>query len=293
MSSTIYSPVTISVLGKSYTVQFFPNRIRNLTTLKAAWSRHDGGTVNMVPGEEKGDGAKERMIQKAITSIQNWMVSQKSVAPDAIVSICGPSCGGKSHLADTLLSRFPELFHRCITVTTRPSRNGEINGVHYQFVTDMDFDGFVATGNMIEYVSQSGFRYGLPASSIAAALEHNLVGICIQTPDGVKALEAYCNKHNIMLYKVFVTAPIETLIVRLLQRFRRDAESTAHIHAVRMINILNEASFWQFACEFDLKIDNFDDAAIESTHNAIFGWVRMTGMTQWIYRDSVVGSESD
>lgn len=54
-----------------------------------------------------------------------------------IVTITGPSCAGKTTLADQLVKEHD--FVRLITTTTRPSRVGERLGVDYHFVTHDEF----------------------------------------------------------------------------------------------------------------------------------------------------------
>jgi guanylate kinase len=53
-----------------------------------------------------------------------------------------------------------------VSVTTRPPRRGETDGVHYEFVGDEEFDRLVESGVLAEWAVVHGFRYGTRKSSI-------------------------------------------------------------------------------------------------------------------------------
>jgi guanylate kinase len=55
-------------------------------------------------------------------------------------------------------------------VTTRPARHGEIDGVHYHFVDDAEFDRLVATDGLLEWAEFAGNRYGTPAAPVREKL---------------------------------------------------------------------------------------------------------------------------
>jgi type 1 glutamine amidotransferase len=60
-----------------------------------------------------------------------------------LLVIAGPAGSGKSTLCDRLVAEIPE-FERVVTTTTRAPRPGEINGVHYHFLTPEQFDALNA-----------------------------------------------------------------------------------------------------------------------------------------------------
>ena len=58
-----------------------------------------------------------------------------------------------------------------VSATTRPPRVGEIDGEHYYFVSDAEFDGMIARGEFLEYATvHNAYRYGTPRGPIDAAL---------------------------------------------------------------------------------------------------------------------------
>ncbi len=57
-----------------------------------------------------------------------------------------------------------------VTVTTRPPRPSELNGVHYHFVSDERFQELIDGGELLEWASVYGHRYGTPRRPVREAL---------------------------------------------------------------------------------------------------------------------------
>jgi guanylate kinase len=58
-----------------------------------------------------------------------------------------------------------------VSATTRPPRPGEIEGLHYLFVTDVQFDAMVAAGQLLEWAVVHGrHRYGTPRGPVEERL---------------------------------------------------------------------------------------------------------------------------
>jgi len=83
--------------------------------------------------------------------------------------ISGPSGVGKGTVVRRLLERRPEL-HPSVSVTTRPPRPGEREGIDYRFVSDEEFDRLVAEGELLEWAHVVGHRSGTPSRPVEEAL---------------------------------------------------------------------------------------------------------------------------
>lgn len=70
--------------------------------------------------------------------------------------LMGKSGCGKSTLERNLVKLFPNLFHKVVSATTRPMREGEQNGVDYHFYTDEEFDAL----ELVQSTEFAGYRYG-------------------------------------------------------------------------------------------------------------------------------------
>lgn len=85
-----------------------------------------------------------------------------------LLVISGPSGVGKSTVVDALRGRRP--FGFSVSATTRAARPGEADGEHYHFVTDDEFDRLVDRGELLEWATYGGHRYGTPRRPVAEAL---------------------------------------------------------------------------------------------------------------------------
>ena len=87
-----------------------------------------------------------------------------------LLVISGPSGTGKGTLIEKLMQEDPTLVFS-VSATTRAPREGEIDGVHYHFVSDEKYDQLVAEGAFVEYANVHGKRYGTLRSEVYGRLE--------------------------------------------------------------------------------------------------------------------------
>lgn len=80
-----------------------------------------------------------------------------------------PSGAGKTSISRRVLELEPEL-RLSISVTTRPQRPGEADGVHYHFIDQPRFDRMAAAGELLEHARVYGHAYGTPRAAVEAAL---------------------------------------------------------------------------------------------------------------------------
>lgn len=86
-----------------------------------------------------------------------------------LIVISGFSGAGKGTLVSKLVENYDN-YALSVSMTTRPPRPGEVDGVHYHFSTDEEFEKIIADGGMIEYAGYCGHYYGTPR----AFVEENL-----------------------------------------------------------------------------------------------------------------------
>jgi len=82
-----------------------------------------------------------------------------------LLVISSPSGGGKTTLCDRLRAEFPDLTYS-ISFTTRPMRKGEINGVHYHFVSPTSFEALLERGAFAEWAKVHRHLYGTLKESL-------------------------------------------------------------------------------------------------------------------------------
>lgn len=83
--------------------------------------------------------------------------------------LSGPSGVGKGSVVAVIRRRHPGVWVS-VSVTTRPPRPGETDGVHYHFVSEVELDRMVAAGALLEHASYAGARYGTPREPVLRAL---------------------------------------------------------------------------------------------------------------------------
>ena len=92
-----------------------------------------------------------------------------STAPPLLAVISGPSGVGKDAVMSALLAG--DDFARPVTMTTRPPRPGEIDGVHYVFASGEAFRAAIRSGELLEHAEVHGRLYGTPRTQLRSALE--------------------------------------------------------------------------------------------------------------------------
>ena len=133
--------------------------------------------------------------------------------------ITGQSGAGKGTLIRRLLDAFPAL-ELAVSATTRPRRRGEVDGVHYYFITDEEFDQRLENGDFLEYhVFPWGQRSGTLLSEIDRISEKGEV--CVLELETEGALNVADRVPGAVT--IFITAPIEELERRLRERATESA----------------------------------------------------------------------
>jgi len=92
------------------------------------------------------------------------------VSESRLVVLAGPTAVGKGTVAADVRTHHPEVF-LSVSVTTRSPRPGEVDGTHYWFVSDEEFDAMVARAELLEWaVVHGAAKYGTPRGPVEQAL---------------------------------------------------------------------------------------------------------------------------
>lgn len=82
-----------------------------------------------------------------------------------LIVLTGPSGVGKGTLLRSLLQRHSQLY-LSVSATTRSPRPGEIDGLHYYFVSRSQFEQMVAGNQLLEWAEYAGNYYGTPRQQV-------------------------------------------------------------------------------------------------------------------------------
>jgi len=91
------------------------------------------------------------------------------VAAGRLTVLAGPSGVGKGSVVAALRRRHPEAWVS-VSVTTRPPRPGETDGVEYHFVDQAEFDRMVDADELLEHDTHMSASYGTPRAPVEAQL---------------------------------------------------------------------------------------------------------------------------
>ncbi|MFH8249818.1 guanylate kinase [Microbacterium sp. B2969] len=116
-----------------------------------------------------GLGARQRRAIEAFLD-ERWPELQPRDGRSRLVVLAGPTAVGKGTVAAAIARQHPEI-HLSVSATTRAPRPGEVDGEHYYFVDDAEFDRLVDDGELLEHATvHNRFRYGTPREPIERAL---------------------------------------------------------------------------------------------------------------------------
>lgn len=80
--------------------------------------------------------------------------------------LAGPTAVGKGTISTYIREHHPEVWFS-VSATTRPRRPGEVDGVHYHFISDDEFDALIAADELLEFAVVHGrHRYGTPSRQV-------------------------------------------------------------------------------------------------------------------------------
>jgi guanylate kinase len=108
-----------------------------------------------------------------------------------------------------------------VSATTRFPRPGEIDGVHYHFVSDEQFDKLIADGGLLEWAEFAGHRYGTPRGPVEERLAAGAPVLLEIELQGARQVRASMPD----ALQVFLTPPSwDELVRRLTGRGTEDPE---------------------------------------------------------------------
>ncbi|MGB7085919.1 MAG: guanylate kinase [Phormidesmis sp.] len=186
---------------------------------------------------------------------------QTRIPPGKLIVLAGPSGVGKGTLLHHLRQKHPEI-QVSISATTRQPRPGEIDAVHYYFVSPAQFDEMVADDALLEWAEFAGNCYGTPKAPIEQALANGRSVILEIELLGARQVRKSCPAAK----QIFVLPPSPEMLEARIRQRGQDAEA-----AIR--KRLSQAKVELAAAdEFDIRIINDDLArAVTELEAAIYG----------------------
>ena len=162
--------------------------------------------------------------------------------------LSSPSGAGKSTIARNLLEN-DKGFELSVSVTTRPRRSSEIDGIHYHFRSRREFDYLRANDELLEWAEVHGNFYATPREPAERAMNEGRDMLFDIDWQGAEQLR---EKMQGDIVSVFILPPsMAELKVRLQRRAEDDAETIAR----RLANARREIEHWR---DYDYVVINRD-----------------------------------
>jgi guanylate kinase len=194
--------------------------------------------------------------------------------------VAAPSGTGKSTITRALLAAEPEL-DLSVSVTTRPPRPGERDGVHYHFRDRAAFDAMVEAGALLEWAEVFGRCYGTPRAPVETALATGKDVVFDIDIQGYRQLRAALPGDVV---GVFVLPPsFETLETRLRGRGGDSPEQVAR----RLAAARTEIAHWR---EFDHLVVNAELESAVADVRSILRAARLAAARQTGLAAALAGS---
>ncbi|MBX3571117.1 MAG: guanylate kinase [Mesorhizobium sp.] len=162
--------------------------------------------------------------------------------------LSSPSGAGKSTIARNLLEHDPGL-ELSVSVTTRPRRPSEIDGVHYHFISQREFDRLRDSEALLEWAEVHGNCYGTPREPAEAAMADGRDMLFDIDWQGAEQLN---EKMRADIVSIFILPPS---MGELKTRLRRRAEDSDAVIEKRLTNARLEIEHWR---SYDYVVINDD-----------------------------------
>ena len=176
-------------------------------------------------------------------------------AKGAIFVVSAPSGAGKTSLVKRIISDVPDIAV-AVSHTTRPKRDGDVDGKDYHFVDRAEFEAMIAAGAFVEHADVFGNYYGTSHQAIEACQAQGDDVILEIDWQGAKQVRARL-KDTIA---VFIVPPSkESLLARLRGRGTDSDEVIARrtAEAVEEMRHLGEADYLLVNDDFEVAFANF------------------------------------
>lgn len=173
--------------------------------------------------------------------------------------LSSPSGAGKSSIAKNLLNKEDGL-ELSVSVTTRARRGSEIDGIHYHFISEREFERMRDDDLLLEWAEVHGNYYGTPREPVEQAMSE---GRDMLFDIDWQGAEQLAEKMRTDVVSVFILPPS---MAELKDRLHRRAEDDEAVIAKRLKNAVQEIEHWR---DYDFVVVNRDLNAAHDDVRAI------------------------
>lgn len=186
------------------------------------------------------------------------MSSDDAAQPRPVV-FAGPSGVGKGTLIELLRKKYPTHFGFSVSHTTRKPREGEQDGVHYNFTTTDAIKKEIDDGKFVEYANVHGNYYGTSVTAVESVQKQGKICILDIDVQGVRNVKT----STLDAIYIFIAPPS---VEELEKRLRGRGTETEEAVVKRLKNAKDELDYGMGEGNFDRVFTNDD---LEKTFEAL------------------------
>jgi len=167
-----------------------------------------------------------------------------------IITITGASCSGKTTFQEKLINEYG--FANLVSSTTRPKREGEVEGKTYYFVSKESFEQMIERRELTQSVFFSGNYYGVTNNE---AILKSLDGAPILTivePTGVLQYQRFAEENDWEFKSIYIDVDLDLAVSRMFERDKNMATFEE-----RLNNLKNVEMTWR-NIDYDIIIPSYN-----------------------------------
>ena len=163
--------------------------------------------------------------------------------------LSGPSGVGKGSVIAAVRRRHLRVW-LSVSVTTRPPRPGESDGVEYHFIDQQEYDRMVAAGELLEHATYAGCSYGTPRQPVLDRLAEGTPALLEIELQGARQVKQRMPEAHL----VFLAPPdLAELTRRLTGRGTEDSERVRRRLALAEVELAAEHEFEAVIVNHDVE----------------------------------------
>lgn len=125
-----------------------------------------------------------------------------------MIILVGESASGKSTIEKILADKYG--YKKTVSYTTRPPRDGEVNGIDYHFITEDEYIEKFNSNFFAETGAYNGWFYGTTKD------QYDENTVCVLTPHGLRQIKKNFGEKDIVSF--YIKVPRRDRLIKILQR---------------------------------------------------------------------------
>lgn len=184
-----------------------------------------------------------------------------------LIVVSAPSGSGKTTIAKKILEKFP-FIKFSVSATTRPKRNGEVDGKDYFFLTREEFEKKIQNGELLEWEEIYGNYYGTLKSVVETALKNGDVLLFDVDVNGAISIKRKFPDDAVL---IFIKPPNMEVLKERLRRRGTENEEQLKKRIERVPMELEKSSYFDYIFVND-KLEDTVKAVLRAVFNEIEKW---------------------